>query len=232
MSDHRDLNHTPKDLNHTPKDLNHLPKDLNHTPKGPKAKKAKLSEMGMEPMDQLDPVIIIFYSSDEDIKDTCALNGSTIATKTASGADIPARQVASLFKRWVSGVVLAHGHGARIATTGRDDTPVHGVFEGLSCGEADEAVAAFNSEVEWAAECRLNNTYAGSLMKVSGCESKMNQLFGVWGPLEPYHRTVIASTFGKYSCTVNQELVGPFKAFPWGPFMAFPKTECYRFHIS
>jgi len=68
-------------LNHTPKDLNHTPKDLNHTPKGPKAKKAKLSEMEMEPMDQLDPVIIIFYSSDEDIKYTCALNGSTIATK-------------------------------------------------------------------------------------------------------------------------------------------------------
>ena len=110
--------------------------------------------------------------------------------KTASGADIPARQVASLFKRWVSslfkrwvsGVVLAHGHGARIATTGRDDTPVHRMFEGLSCGEADEAVAAFNSEVEWAAECRLNNTYAGSLMKVSGCKSKMKPTFWCVGP--------------------------------------------------
>jgi len=60
--------------------------------------------------------------------------------------------------------------------------PVHGVFEGLSCGEADEEVAAFNSEVEWAAECRLNNTYAGSLMKVSGSESKMKPTFWCVGP--------------------------------------------------
>ena len=40
----------------------------------------------MELMDQLDPVIIIFYASDDDIKATCALAGSTIQTKTASGA--------------------------------------------------------------------------------------------------------------------------------------------------
>ena len=43
------------------------------------------TEMGMEP-DQLDPVIIIFYASDDDIKATRELAGSTIATKTASGA--------------------------------------------------------------------------------------------------------------------------------------------------
>jgi len=79
-------------------------------------------------------------------------NASYLDIFTFVLTDIPATQIASLFKRWVSGTVLAHGHGVRVATTGRDDTPVHGVFEGLSCGEADEAVAAFNSEVEWAAD--------------------------------------------------------------------------------
>ena len=39
----------------------------------------------MEP-DQLDPVIIIFYASDDDIKATCELAGSTIPTRTVGGA--------------------------------------------------------------------------------------------------------------------------------------------------
>jgi len=42
--------------------------------------------MGLDQQQQLDPVVIIFYGSGQDIKDTCALNGSTMATKTASGA--------------------------------------------------------------------------------------------------------------------------------------------------
>jgi len=37
--------------------------------------------MGLDQQQQLDPVVIIFYGSDQDIKDTCALDGSTMATK-------------------------------------------------------------------------------------------------------------------------------------------------------
>ena len=96
--------------------------------------------------------------------------------------DIPARQVASHFKRWVSGIVLAHGHRTQMATTGRDDTPVQGVFEGMSCADADEAIAAFNFEQEWATKCCLNDTYAGSLMRISGTETKMKPTFWCVGP--------------------------------------------------
>jgi len=45
--------------------------------------------MGMDRLcpglDQLDPLLIIFHGSDEEIKDTCSLDGSPIVTKTAGG---------------------------------------------------------------------------------------------------------------------------------------------------
>lgn len=52
----------------------------------------------------------------------------------------------------------------------------------MSCADADGAVAAFLAEQEWATECRINNTYAGSLMKISGNESKMKPTFWCVGP--------------------------------------------------
>ena len=61
---------------------------------------------------------------------------------------------------------------------------IHGVFEGLRCGEADAAVATFSVEMQWAAECHMHDTFAGSLMKVSGSESKMKPTFWSVGPFK------------------------------------------------
>ena len=110
-------------------------------------------------------------------------NASYLDIFTFVLTDIPATQIASTFKRWVSRIVLSASTGGRVATSG-DGTPVQGIFEGLSCVDADGAVAAICAKVKWAAECRLHNTYAGSLMRISGNESKMKPTFWCAGPFK------------------------------------------------
>jgi len=91
-----------------------------------------------------------------------------------------AARVASDFKTWVTHIVAAvSGTSRQVSFQGQ---VVRGVFVGLQPQDPSAITGKFSEYSQWASSCIANQSFAGSLMNITGSSARMSISFHSTGP--------------------------------------------------